>query len=187
LTLFAICDAIGSYYERASDFTIPLDGRRVGIGGEHFRILNGPHYGLDLTSSLIKFLTEHFRNPLAHHALIGRNCVLYKNHPESRPFFVAELEGDKVQVAVVNLVPFLDVSKQAAAAFLTDVDSIISNSRNEAYLRAKADYGEMRAVELQPKATSVITIQANCVTGFFTSESLASSIDRATLEFPDDN
>lgn len=167
LMLFAVCDAIGSHYERDPDFKVEIDGTVQPVAKEHFRILNGPHYQLNLTGKFIKFLTDHFRNPLAHHALIERCCVLFRNHSSGEPFFVAKTQDENVLVVAVNLVPFLEVTKRAVEAFLSDVDSVIGKERNQAYLRSRSEYGKLTVAELQPSTWHTDIITANCVTGFY--------------------
>jgi hypothetical protein len=114
--LFSIVDTIGSFYRGNTSFPISLDGKQIFIQktSHHFYILNSKYYSLDLSKEFIDKIYDNFRSPLTHNAALPPGHYLSAN-PSPKSF---TLHGGK---PVVNLIPFLEVSKNAVIAFLTDI------------------------------------------------------------------
>ena len=96
LLLFAVVDAIGSYY-RYSDLRVPVDGRTLAINGDdwrHFLVLNSPLYGQTLTESQLKSLYSQFRNPLTHNAGLRPGTALAVGDLSDAEVFHRRVSGE---------------------------------------------------------------------------------------------
>jgi hypothetical protein len=123
--MFAIVDAIGSYYRGNRTLSMSVDGRSVSIrtdGFQHFYILNSEYYAQTLSASTIKSLYGRFRSLLVHNAALAPGSFLVSFSGQHVSFPVSD---DR---QCVNLPPFLELSKRAVGVFLERLDTVVPRS-----------------------------------------------------------
>lgn len=109
--LFSIADSIGSYV---------LGGRTR----NHFNILNhSDYYNLNLDDRDIKIIYTSYRCMLTHNAVMAPNVVLDIGQSNSPVFDV--LNG----VPKINLVPFLEITRNSLIRFLENIETVVGNSQ----------------------------------------------------------
>ena len=110
ILLLSIADSIGSYV----------------LGGSvanHFKILNHrDYYNLKLNNDSIKIIYEKYRNLLNHNAVMAVDCSLDIGDEKSQVF---EMKNNK---PLINLTPFLIVTKKSVVKFLENVENVVINS-----------------------------------------------------------
>jgi hypothetical protein len=124
--MFSIVDAIGSYYEDDSSFTMEVDGSARHIGGagfQHFFILNSEYYGQSLTEREIKRLYDNYRNLLLHNSALALDHFL-TTEPDNPKAFLQWDPG-----YVVNVDGFLSITRGAVAAFLPRLSEVVPASK----------------------------------------------------------
>jgi hypothetical protein len=129
LILFAIVDAIGSFYRGNTSFTISVDGKKKTIkntGSQHYFILNSDYYGQSLSDQDIKRLFNYYRCLLTHNASLAPNHSLVIGNPTDPPF--RKRPGSN-HIDIVNLRPFLDLTHIAVAKFLKVAPSLVPESK----------------------------------------------------------
>lgn len=109
--LFSIADSIGSYV---------LGGRTR----NHFNILNhSDYYNLNLNKRDIEIVYTSYRCLLTHNAVMAPNAVLDIGQINNPVFNV--LNG----VPKVNLVPFLEITRNSLIRFFENIETVVGNSQ----------------------------------------------------------
>lgn len=144
LLLFAIADAIGSFFRGNGSFQMMVDGGQKNIrkASEHYFIFNSEYYGLSLSGKEIQQLVTNFRNPLSHNSLLAPDSMLTVLSNEASPFVFRRVIGalkSKWEVPIVHLIPFLAVTEVAVGKFLPEADRIVPTSRIVNEFQQKAD------------------------------------------------
>lgn len=111
ILLFSIADSIGSYV----------------LGGNtrnHFNILNNSdYYNLNLDDRDVEIVYTGYRCLLTHNAVMAPNAVLDIGQINSPVFNV--LNG----VPRVNLVPFLEITRNSLIRFFENIEIVVGNSQ----------------------------------------------------------
>lgn len=109
--LLSVADTIGSYV----------------VGGntqKHFTILNhADYYNLELTEAELKVLYDSYRGPLTHNSAMPMGVILAIGQRTDK--VIAPYNNSYV----LNLVPFLDVTKKVLEKFLPNANDLVTKSR----------------------------------------------------------
>ncbi len=141
IILFSIVDTIGSFYEGNKNFKIQVDGKNQTInnnGFEHFYILNSNYFNQNLSGEIIKKIYQNFRSLLTHNLTLPPNHCLSIGDLNKE---IVELRASEdfidIKFPVINLVPFLEISKKAVSEFIKQVDSIVPISKQQTKINSK--------------------------------------------------
>jgi hypothetical protein len=126
--LFAVADAIGSYFQGSSDFLVSVDGKQRSIDGDghkHFFIFNSTFYGQALSEREILSIYDSYRNPLIHNGAMKPGAWLNKGHATDPVFYCAPEES----VECVNVTGLVLITDRAVTEFLKVAPEVVPGSR----------------------------------------------------------
>jgi hypothetical protein len=135
--LFAVVDAIGSYYRGHPTFTVDVDGKPMPIAkdraSDHILILNSEFFGFSFTEAELRALYRIGRSPLTHNALIGEGQWLHADEGDGRAI-VARSDGMHVYLHA-----FHRLCQEAVERFLRVAADVITKSLAMQELHSKAE------------------------------------------------